>query len=334
VFRVTTAANVVVNGGKVRVYNANTTTLASLYSDTGLTTPLTNPVVADSDGWAPQIFCASANYDVAILDASNNVLDSIDDVPAVGSDGSTFSKDFTNSRVQIRGSGGITYWETGDASPDNTGGTGRLGGWNGTQADSWTADAALFNVTGRIKENSKKLAGVVYTEATTFAGVTQVDITLPNDPTGVRAYEVEIWDFGQAGNGNISLRTSHDSGGTYKSGAADYDYMYNQALTGTGNTVTAHTTATSAQITSNMNGAANKSGRITFDIVTPTSGNEATVIRWRADGIANTGEYTTFTGFAFCGATYGRATNIRLLISANTMNGKYLVRPKRGYGET
>jgi hypothetical protein len=40
------AAGVPVNGGKFRVYLANTTTLASLYSDAALTVPLSNPVVA------------------------------------------------------------------------------------------------------------------------------------------------------------------------------------------------------------------------------------------------------------------------------------------------
>ena len=44
----TDASNVPLNGGKARIYDTGTTDLTSVFSDAGLTTPLTNPVVANS----------------------------------------------------------------------------------------------------------------------------------------------------------------------------------------------------------------------------------------------------------------------------------------------
>src|SRR6185436_19334286 len=93
--RVLNASGVAINGGQVRVYNANTTTLSTLYSDAALTVPLSNPVVCNSAGYPSingttytLIFAASANYDVAFLDtvaAGSTLLRSWEDVPSLGS---------------------------------------------------------------------------------------------------------------------------------------------------------------------------------------------------------------------------------------------------------
>lgn len=325
-FRVTDANNNPLNGGKVRVYNANTTTLATVYSDAALTVPLTNPVVADSGGWAPMIFLASGNYDVATLTSAGVVVKTQDDLPSLGSDNSTFIKDYTNSRVQITGSGGTIAIEAGDASPDNSGGTGVLRGWNGTTADSWTITANTVNasVAGSLKEAGKKLPSVVYTEATTFTAVTSVVITLPNSPTGVVAYEVEIFDYSQSGNGTTVLTASFDGGANYKTGASDYKWVNPTGVASTG---------TSLLVVSNLNGGTNQPGRIFLRIKTVDSGNDQTQVVTQYAGVINTGDFqSSLGGFGYVNGSYGRATQIKLTNTAN-MTGKYIVRPLRGYGE-
>jgi microcystin-dependent protein len=70
-------------GGKMYVYLAGTTTPASLYGDSGLVTPLTNPVIADSAGRFPEMYAASGvsyklvlktSADVAVWTADNVAL--------------------------------------------------------------------------------------------------------------------------------------------------------------------------------------------------------------------------------------------------------------------
>lgn len=336
-FYIRTAAGVPVSGGKLRIYDANTTTLSTVYSDAALSVPLTNPVVADSGGFLPQVFLAAGNYDLATLTAGDVLIKAQDDVPSLGSDSATFTKDFTNSRVAIRGSGGVVYTDFGDASPDNTGGTGSIGGWLGTQADLITINAASVNAgttAGALKENSKKLASVVYTEATTVSAASSVDIPLTASPTGALAWEIDIWDYSQSGNGNMRARLSYDSGSTYKAGAADYtsfwDYSESAGTTGTGGSGA----AAQIELNSNMNGAANQLGWVSIRIITPNSGSDHTALDANSRGLLNVGTKVQYRAMGWGQGGYGRATHLRLLMSANTFTFKYLVRPLRGFGET
>lgn len=77
--RVTDADNKPVSGGKLRIYDADTTDLASTFSDAALTVALTNPVVADSAGRLPPVFIAAGTYDMALLTSADVVLDSWND---------------------------------------------------------------------------------------------------------------------------------------------------------------------------------------------------------------------------------------------------------------
>jgi hypothetical protein len=60
-----------VSGGKLRIRNANTSDLSSVYSNAGLSIALTNPVEADSAGFIPPIYIAAGTYDITMLDASD-----------------------------------------------------------------------------------------------------------------------------------------------------------------------------------------------------------------------------------------------------------------------
>jgi hypothetical protein len=345
--RVATAAGVPISGAKVRVYNANTTTLATIYSDVGLSVPLTNPVVCNSAGYPSSngttptlIFAAANNYDVAFLDASDNVLAPFDDSPAVGADNSTFSRDFTNSRVQITGSGGVIRVEAGDASPDNSGGQGKLGGWNDTQADSWIADAEVFDTTGYLKENGKKLPGSLYTDATTFTAQTAVNIALPNSPSGARAYRITVFDFTVTASSSIQYQASFDGGATVKSGASDYDFasLVQEASVAVATGDEAAAGGTNVIGDGSITTPTNRPGRIEFEIITPNSGSDSTLIIGRyflhdsqATPVPCIGMFATWVR-----GGYGRMTHLRLVqaTGAQTMSGKYRVERLYGFGET
>lgn len=76
-----------ISGGKLRIYTVDTTSLASVYSNPGLTVALTNPVVADSAGRLPPIFIAAGTYDLALLTAADALVDSFDDYNVPDLDG-------------------------------------------------------------------------------------------------------------------------------------------------------------------------------------------------------------------------------------------------------
>lgn len=77
--RVDDADNKPISGGFLRVYVVDTTSLASLYSNPGLTVALTNPVEADSAGRLPPIFIGPGTYDLALLTAGGALVDAFDD---------------------------------------------------------------------------------------------------------------------------------------------------------------------------------------------------------------------------------------------------------------
>lgn len=338
-FLLTDASNVPQNGAKLRIYDAGTTNLTSVFSDAALSVPLTNPVVASSSGILPQVFAAEGTVvDLQWLTSADVSIPgrSYEDVTFVGADSGDFTRTVTgNGRVKITGSGGAVLFQAGDPSPDNTGGTLTIEGWAGTQGDTLTLDFALANATGRIKEQSKKLQGTVYTEATQVTAQSSVDILLPNDPTGCRAWMIHIWDYSQSGTGNLRTRLSYDSGATYKAGASDYDWWwYASATAGSVAPTAGVTTAAQGEIASNLNGAANQLGGGEIIIITPDSGSDFTKLDADLSGILNTGAGGNFRATVYGKGSYGRATNLRLLMSANTFTFKYRVVPLRGFGET
>lgn len=336
-FLLTDASNVPQNGAKLRIYDAGTTNLTSVFSDSALSVPLTNPVVASSSGILPQVFAAEGTVvDLQWLTSADVSIPgrSYEDVTFVGADTGDLTRTVTgNARFKLTGSGGANLWQVGDASPDNTGGTLTIEGWAGTQGDNLTLDFAATNATGRITEQSKKLQGTVFTEATQVTAQTSVDILLPNDPTGCRAWEIHIWDYSQSGLGNLQVRLSYDSGATYKAAATDYDNFWFQSTTGGSVSPTALVTAAQAEIASNLVGAANQLGGGLIRVITPDSGTAFTKIDADLSGIINTGAGSIFRATAYGKGSYGRATNIRLLLAAVNFTFKYRVVPLRGFGE-
>jgi hypothetical protein len=337
---ITDAANVPINGGKARIYDANTTDLTSVFSDAALATPLANPVVANSSGITPQIYAAEGTIvDMQWLTAANVEVPgrSYEDLTFLGSDSGDFARTVTGSgRITITGSAGSVLIQAGSPSPDSTGGALTLEGQAGTQLDSLTLDAALTNTTGPFTENSKKLPSIVYTASTTFTAAATVDIALPNDPTGCRAYDVELFDVILSDAGVlVQARFSYDGGATFKSGATDYTFA-NVSYDASTNQFVTSVDVDDTKI--DMSGpastnTANRPGMARVRIITPDSGSFGTVVTyetafWNTDSIL-----APARGAGMGLGGYGRATHVRFLASAGTLTGKYRVEPRRGYGE-
>lgn len=337
-FHVETAAGVAVSGGKMRIYNAGTTTLSSVYSDAALTVPLTNPVVAASDGWTPQIFAAEGlAVDFDFLTAGDVVIAGQSGVSAVfaGASGNVLTRDFTNSRMQVRGSGGIVYYEAGDPTGDNIGGKLTLSGWNGTTADEIEFNGPTNVANPAFTVEDKKIPGVIYTPNTTFSAVTVVDIPLTNAPSGVRAWDILIWDLVFSADASPILRFSYDNGATYKSGAADYTWGAINLIGPAANNSTGATSITLATNDQVDAGGATVPGMLELLIVGPNSGTASTSARSILSAqTATTPRPNIWMTHGRGVGGYGRPTHVRLTVDGViTMTGAYKVIPQRGTGE-
>lgn len=336
--RVTTAAGVPVSGGKLRLYDANTTNLTSVFTDAGLTTPLTNPIVAASDGYLPQFFAIEGTtVDGAFLTAADVEItgQAFVDAVFVGQNTGTIERDFTNSRLKMSGAAGEVNFEAGDPSPDNVGGTLRLGGWAGTQGDALELDFAAINTTGTLTENSKKLIGIVHTPATVVAAASTINIALPNTPTGTRRYTIELYDIVLSSSGrNITCKFSYDNAATFKAGAADYKGTLVTFKTAAV-TPSLGADATGIQLCTDLATPTDRAAFATLDIITVNSGSGQTILRCELEGFDSAGtplsQFFRTTGFGIGG--YGRATHIQLAASLGTIALAYVVKTLRGYGE-
>lgn len=151
-------------GATLTIYDAGTTNLASIYRDAALTTPMTNPTssadVSDAAGWFPQVFTAEGVFlDITLKDSDGATVKTYVDVPSLGSESNTFSRDFTTSRIRIRDVGGVVYIEAGNAAGDDLGGSMRLSGWAATPLDTLTIDAGATTLTGPVESPSLTIDG-------------------------------------------------------------------------------------------------------------------------------------------------------------------------------
>lgn len=310
-------------------YTAGTTTLANVYRDSGLSSAMTNPTSgsdsADANGWFPQVFASEgANFDIILKTSGGSTLASYLSVAAIGAQSGSLSRDFTNSRFAASGTSGIVSLEAGDPTGDNVGGKMRVGGWAGTQADDIELDGVLVNVTGRLKERSKKIPGTVYTEATATAAAT-LDITLPNDPAGVACWDIDILRLTTSADASLSMTISVNSGASFYTGATDYQY---NRLNVVGAVVDAATSAGAANIpltSTTLHGAAGVRGtiRVVGTSITATlQGLTAAlaISQWITSGVEVANQTT--------------ATTLRITPSSGTITCVYRVIPVRGLGET
>lgn len=301
-----------------------------------MSNPTSGADKSDAAGRFPQIFAAEgAIFDVLEKDSGGSTIATYLNVVSLGSNTGALSRDFTTSRFQARGAGGTTYVEAGDPTGDDVGGTMQIGGWNGTAADLITLAATLVNVTGRLKENSKKLPGTVYAENQTFSTVASVIIPLTADPAGVRGFHIDVADLMfSATVPNLNAVFSYDNGATYKTGSTDYEGLV--FIVGAGTTSVGANTAGSLALVIGGHSPANKPAKISIDIICPDSGLDHTVIESRFTGYDNTGTPIPLSqqGANFGKGGYGRPTHMKLVPSSGNISGQWRLIPQRGFGET
>lgn len=340
--RVMTAAGLPISGGKARIYDINTTTLASVYSDEAMLTPLTNPVEADANGWLPAMFAAEGTYDIALLSAADVVLKSWNDWPTFTSSAAgSIERTLSGARVSIDGGDigdgniGVRY-NNGNPDPDDIGGYFRIGGWDGTSADKGIIDATVvdFSQPKSVKEDSKRLTAVLETEPTAFAAAGNQVIALPNDPTGQRAWRVVIFDMVfSSTSASLILQFSQDNGATYAAGANDYAWAYIAAPTPIYGGDDNHTSI-SLGVTSSGASANNRS-HIEFTVITPNSGTANTLVtKGTWTGVIGAGVGMGIVHFE--GAlknALGRVTHAKLTASTGTIAFTAKVEALRGFGE-
>jgi hypothetical protein len=333
------SAGAPVNGGKLRIYTANTTSLANVYSDTSLATPLANPVVADSLGFLPDIFLSDAsNYDCAELTAAGSLIRSYDDIPAVGSDGATFVKDFTGSRLQAYNSAGVVQLESGDPDPDDTGGSLRIGGWEGSQGTALELDYATadftgdVNVAGDLTVGGDTVALDSVVESGTATAASTLDVPLTGG--GLR-YRLELMNLTTSASVSIGVQFAFDSVPTFKSGVADYSYqsIYSGLVT-TDPTGAYDAANASINLTSSISHLSTGSSAGYIDIFTPanTTGNHPTQV------LAQLAYFDTavpalkyLLQSAGSSISYGRATYVRIVLASGTLSCKWRLIKMNGF---
>lgn len=331
--RVFDANGNLISGGKIRVYEANTTTLASIYSDAALSSALSNPCVANSAGWPAsgstpvQIFAASGSYDVAFLDASNNVLASFEDVPTVGEDAAEIDRVVSgNGRIKITGSAGSVLIQAGSPSPDNTGGALVIEGWAGTQLDTLELDAAAANVSGNLDvDGTLTASGGKSIDVVLASGAQSAATNLDLELTGShRSYTLELSEIIASTGTALFLRVSTDNGSTYLS-TSIYDNMY-QTMSTSSVTPGGATGGTAANVSvSNLTTTAGDNSCGVVEIEIPTSGTGKSHLKTRFD-IGNGLVTNLVNSHINAGA---RPTHIRVYSSSGNWTGRYRLRTRK-----
>ena len=327
-------------GAKLHVYEAGGLTPADLYADADLNAPQTNPVEADGAGRFPQVFVAQELFDMELKTAGGVTVASYENVSGLGEADGAIERNFTNSRLRISGSGGVVSIEARPATGDNIGGSMRLGGSDGTAADSIELDgpvsttgdvdvAGVMNAAG-ITLGGKGLRGVVEANAA-FTAVSELIIPLSNVPADVRQWVIELIDL-IASTDNTALRAvlSYDNGATYKTGASDYGYNSLRFSDATAPFMSRSNASALIPF-----GALDNTNAATLDIklTTRVSGVGHTILTCTMNTwyLTDPPDVLIVSGRGV--GNYGRATHLKLYPAAGTITGRYRVTPQRGWGE-
>lgn len=325
--KITDANNNPISGGSVRVYTAGMTgpgALVNLYSDDGLSSAITNPVVTDSAGYPSNggnevaINVALGTYDVAFLDASGSVIASWDGFVPTATDAADILRTLSsNARILITGSGGDVLIQAGKPSPTNTGGDLTLEGWAGTQLDALTLDSAETSITGNVDIDGDLTVGGEPIPAIVTSGVMSAASELVIPLTGgFLSYTLELVGIAVSMAGNLRITVSIDGGSTYVAGG-NYD-SYSVAFDATANAAAA--IGYWMGTVGNLSTTAAKMQSLAIDLDTPLSGTGDTAMVGRA-AISDVG-YRTW-GAVSAG---GRVTHVKFAATAGTFTCTWRVR--------
>lgn len=299
-------------GATLTIYDTGTTNLASVYRDTDLATPMTNPTsgadASDSGGWFPQIFAAEGGlFDITMKTSAGVTVKAYVSVPAVGEGSGVVTRDFGTSRVWIGNRGGVIRFEGGNAEGDDVGGDVSIGGWDATQADTIELDAAAssttgdFDVGGTFTENGKILPGVV---SASGSSTSAASVIIPL-ATGATVWDVDITNAEYASD-ILQMQISVDGGATYLSAS---NYVWTVVYFGTnGSTVnTLGTPGTgNVKLYPPVNGGV-ASLSLRFVAQSPTGKPH-----WYGRGGDNGTAYQTVAITGACTATVAPVTHIKL----------------------
>lgn len=310
-------------GALLYTYEPNTTTPKATYTSGTLTTPLPNPVVADSAGRFPQMFADEGDiYDLELHTAADVFVEGYEDYTALGTTTGGIDIDFgLDGRFRVDGSGGQPNIEFGDPVGDAVGGDGRIGGWGGTQGDDLEIDFANVEFTGSVTAG-----GVLnpfprlLTSGTATAAAT-TDIVLNQS---FENWELRLTNLTSSTAAIVQLRVSFDGGATYKSTAGDYAYQgigqSNAAAVNTAVATADHMRLSQGAVASTATGGAMFTVRINSRAAQETFAisNFASVIAGTV-AESNSGQMSSSTN----NKNFGKATNIRILGATGTLTFQY-----------
>lgn len=319
-------------GAKLSTYDAiATTTPKTTYQDAELTTPHSNPIIANASGQFPQVFADTTEAFYLVLKTSADVLvEDYENVEALGGSGSgAFARDFgTGGRWQVNAPTlGPPNVEFGDPIGDDVGGSGRIGGWNGTRGDDLEIDFDDVVFNGSLTVNGQFTVDAVSALFPTLSGngsellVTAFDIVL--DPA-YEAWEIQLRNLMWSTNGaQLTAQVSYD-GTTFKSGASDYVWQTAVAQASATTYAASAFADTSMRLNGPLTGSTAMGGMVHID-VNSKSGAFARFMS-RFSHVSQTA--TAYIGSAAAGvtnSTYGKAQTIRFTVSAGTVSFDYAI---------
>ncbi len=332
------------SGALLYVYTINTTTPASVYTTSALSTPHASPVVADSNGLFAAIYAADGTtFDVVLKTSGGVTIWTSDDMPAVGEAPASLLRDFgSGGRFEVSGSGGAITMKAMDASGDDTGGDLTIQGGGSTALDTLYLNATDLSVRpsalhdtggtdltigGEIKqEGGKRSPHLIWAEGT-FTTASTLDLAIPS---GYDTMEVEIRDLVLSSSQDVRIRFSYDGGSTYASTSGDYLWYNNRFAAGGlissagdgGSGIYIVVQAISASVTTYKS-------RIRARITTTSTASVGTEI----EGIwTKAAESGVFVGSGK--STLGRPSHVRFYPAAGTFTGLYRTLVERGLGGT
>lgn len=319
-----------ISGAQLYTYDSVATSTPKLtYSDAARTVDHENPVVADTNGVFPQIFGAEGDgYYLVLKDADDVLVDEFLAVQTLGQDASSvFLRDFAlNGRLKAYGAGGVVNLEFMPPEGDDVGGAGRIGGAEGTQAETLEVDVAATEFTGTVEATEFIRAGVAepfprLTASGTASAAATLDIPLDGDFEG---WEIRVLYGSSSGTGVLRGRLSFDSASTFKDTAGDYLYE-GLFQTNGGASYVAVSTGDYMQLSSAFSSVSE-----CFEATIRVSSKAAKETHVRCnfasfDGSSvNESETGQFAGWTNS-KDFGKATHIRLYPASGTMTCEYRV---------
>lgn len=313
-------------GAKLITRVPGTTTPKATYNAPDLLNPLTNPVIADSAGRFPQMWANTGeNYDLVLTDENDVTIESFEEVTALGSEDQAVNIDFgTNGRFAIEGSDGVPNIEFGPPVGDDVGGSGRIGGWNGTQGDDLEIDFATVNYNGNIKTTG--LIGTPTIAAGTPIALLKATVTPAASFTIALDQRFSRWQLVldnvvMATAGSPTLVMSFDGGGTYKTGASDY--MYQNLRQVNASVTAAGPTAAAAINLAGSNIGTDALGIYVINLFSTSTQETRFIAEYSALGpTAGTTGMGTTNGTTNNKA-YGKVTNLRIATTAGNISCTY-----------